>query len=308
MSLLNQFKGIVPPVVTPYTPDNQIDFKSLRRVVRHLIDGGVHGLFMLGSTSECVLLNEDERRAILDCALEEVNGQIPVVAGVMDTATDMCLRHARQAKAAGVQGLVVTAPFYTRTSQAETIDHFRFIKDEITLPLVAYDIPVCVGLKLQRDTIHQMVDEGLVVALKDSSGDEGNFRMLLRDFQSNPNFRLFTGSEIVVDYAILAGAHGCVPGLGNVDPAAYVRLYDAATAGRLADAKREQERLIDLFQMVFWSVPDVSPGASGVGSFKVAMQQMGIIDNGAMRRPNRALPDAVQTRIRAHLKTHQLLT
>jgi len=93
-----------------------------------------------------------------------------------------------------------------------------------------------------------------------------------------------------------------------VDPAAYVRLYDAATAGRLADAKREQERLIDLFQMVFWSVPDVSPGASGVGSFKVAVKQMGIIDNGAMRRPNRALPEAVQTRIRAHLKTHQLLT
>ena len=82
MSPLDQFKGIVPPVVTPYTPDNQIDFKSLRRVVRHLIDGGVHGLFMLGSTSECVLLNQDERRAILDCALEEVNGQIPVVAEI----------------------------------------------------------------------------------------------------------------------------------------------------------------------------------------------------------------------------------
>ncbi|WP_445779135.1 dihydrodipicolinate synthase family protein, partial [Shewanella sp.] len=147
MSLSNQLKGIVPPVVTPYTPDNQIDFKSLRRVVRHLIDGGVHGLFMLGSTSECVLLGENERRAILDCALEEVNGRVPIVAGVMDTATDMCLRHARQAKTAGVQGLVVTAPYYTRTSQAETIDHFRFIKDEITLPLVAYDIPVCVGIK-----------------------------------------------------------------------------------------------------------------------------------------------------------------
>lgn len=307
MSEVNALHGIVPPVVTPYTVDNEIDYESLRKVLNHLVDAGVHGLFMLGSTSECVLLAENERRAVLDFAVAEVNGRVPLVAGIMDAATDQCLRHARHALEAGVQGLVVTAPYYTRTNQTETIDHFLYIKDEIDLPLIAYDIPVCVGMKLQRETIHKLVEAQLIIALKDSSGDEGNFRMLINDFKDRPDFRLFTGSEIVADSAILAGAHGCVPGLGNVDPRAYVRLYEAATAGKIDDAKQEQARLIDLFQMVFWSLPDLSPGASGVGSFKVSMQQLGIIKNSEMRRPNRPLPDAIKQRIKAHLKTHKLL-
>ena len=103
-------------------------------------------------------------------------GASPVVAGVMDTATDVCLAHARAARDAGVDGLVVTAPYYTRTNQTETIDHFRYLRDGTGLPLVAYDIPVCVNLKLARDTVHTLAREGLICALKDSSGDAQGVR------------------------------------------------------------------------------------------------------------------------------------
>ena len=219
----------------------------------------------------------------------------------MDAATDVCLNHARLAKSLGVDGLVVTAPYYTRTNQAETIDHFRYMHGEIGLPVVAYDIPVCVNIKLLRDTVHNLAREGLICGLKDSSGDEGGFRMLIHDFKDKPHFRLFTGSEIVADTAILSGASGCVPGLANVDPHAYVRLYDAAARGDAVGARREQERLIELFQMVFWSGSELSPGAAGVGSFKVALKHKGIFEYGHMRRPNRPIPDTVQARINEHL-------
>lgn len=307
MNFVERFKGIVPPVATPYNADGSVDTLSLKRLIRHLIDGGVHGLFLLGSTSECVLLDASDRALVLQTALAEVNGRVPVVAGVMDAATDVVLNHARQAKTLGVDGLVVTAPYYTRTNQAETIDHFRYIHGEIGLPIMAYDIPVCVNIKLTRDTIHTLAREGLICGLKDSSGDEGGFRMLLRDFQNQPLFRLFTGSEIVSDTAILSGASGCVPGLGNVDPHGYVRLYEAAARGDMAAARREQERLIDLFQMVFWSGADLSPGAAGVGSFKVALKLKGVFEHSQMRRPNRPLTDAVQLRIRDHLRALDLL-
>lgn len=299
--------GIVPPVATPYTADNQIDYKSLSRLLKHLLEGGVHGLFLLGSTSECVFLSPEERGQLLDFCVKEVNGRVPLVAGIMDPTTDSCIRHGLRAKAAGVDGLVVTAPFYTRTNQTETIDHFRYIREATAMPLVAYDIPVCVGIKLQRETLHTLVEEDLIVALKDSSGDDGTFRMLLQDFKARPAFALLTGSEIVADSAILSGAHGCVPGLGNVDPAGYVRLFEAASQGRCAEARAEQERLIALFQMVFWAAPRLSGGAAGVGSFKVSLKHMGIFDNGDMRRPNRPTPDDVSARIAEHLKSMGLL-
>ena len=301
MNFTDRFKGIVPPVATPYHADGSVDTRSLKRLIRHLLDGGVHGLFLLGSTSECVLLDAKERGRVLETALAEVNGKIPVVAGVMDAATDGCLNHARLAKSLGVDGLVVTAPYYTRTNQAETIDHFRYIHDEIGLPVVAYDIPVCVNIKLLRDTVHNLAREGLICGLKDSSGDEGGFRMLIHDFKDKPHFRLFTGSEIVADTAILSGASGCVPGLANVDPHGYVRLYEAAARGDAVASRREQERLINLFQMVFWSGSELSPGAAGVGSFKVALKHKGIFEYSHMRRPNRPIPDTVQARIKEHL-------
>lgn len=302
-----QLHGIVPPVVTPLTDDYQIDEKSLRKVIRHLIDGGVHGLFLLGSTSEAVFLNARQRAAAIAIALDENNGRLPAVCGVMDSTTDRVIEHARQAQALGVDGLVVTSQFYTRSSQAETIDHFAMVKEAVDLPIVAYDIPVCTQLKLSRETLQEMYQRKLICALKDSSGDDGNLRMLMRDFADAPDFAILTGSEITVDYALLGGAHGNVPGLGNVDPAAYVRLYHAARAGDWNTARQEQERLIALFQIVFQGIPHTSPNASGVGGFKTAMQLMGIIENRHMSRPNRLIPDAGVSRIRDILRQTGLL-
>lgn len=298
MSKNLRLNGVVPPVVTPLTADFEVDKRSLRRTVRHLLDNGVHGLFVLGSTSECVFLNARQRADVLDTVAEENNGRVPMVAGTMDPTTDRVIEHARQAQAAGMQGLVVTAPFYARTSQREIVDHFRMIRDAVDLPILAYDIPVCVHIKLERPTLRTMYEQGLICALKDSSGDDGNMRMVMRDFADKPDFMLLTGSEIVADYAMLGGAQGIVPGLGNVDPAGYVRLYDAAKRGDWDAARREQERLIALFQIVFVGAPECSPQASGVGGFKTAMQLMGLIEQRHMSRPNLMLSDEKVARVK----------
>lgn len=279
--------GVVPPVVTPLTPDFKVDFPSFTRVIEHLIKGGVHGLFFLGSTSEVVFHDAAARRAILEHAVEVVNGRLPVLTGVVDPTTDRVIGHALAAKATGVDGVVVTAPFYTRTSQAEIIDHFRFIREAVGLPVIAYDIPVCVHVKLDRSTVVTLAQEGTIAGLKDSSGDDGNFRAVMMETQGK--IWAMTGSELVVDSALQTGANGVVPGLGNVDPAGYVRIYDAAKRGDWAAARREQERLCRFFGMVNAGLPRTSFGASGVGSFKTAMKALGIIDHNTMARPQRTL-------------------
>ncbi|GAA5502920.1 putative 2-dehydro-3-deoxy-D-pentonate aldolase YjhH [Deinococcus xinjiangensis] len=299
--------GIIPPVVTPLKPDFTVDESALRRVIRHLLDSGVHGLFLLGSTSEVVFMDAPARREVLRIAVDEVAGRVPLLAGVIDPTTDRVIAHARDALAAGVDGLVVTAPFYTRTSQAEIAEHFRAIRVAVDLPIMAYDIPVCVNVKLERSTLKQLRREGLIEGLKDSSGDDTNFRLLARECAEDPDFRLFTGSELMVDTAFLVGAHGCVPGLGNVDPAAYVALYDAAMREDWTEARRLQERLIRVFNIVFQGTPRTSAGASGVGGFKTALKLLGIIEHHHMHRPNLPLNDEETVRVAEILRAEGLL-
>jgi 4-hydroxy-tetrahydrodipicolinate synthase len=287
-----KFQGVVPPVVTPYNADFSVDYPSYTRVLEHLIGGGCHGLFVLGSTSEVTFFDEATRRKILEHTVKVVNGRVPVITGVLDPSTDRVIGHAKTAQSIGVDAVVATAPFYTLTSQSEILEHFRILRGALDLPVIAYDIPVCVHVKLTRQTVVTLAKEGALAGLKDSSGDDGNFRYVLLDLADDKDFFLMTGSEIVVDSVLQMGAHGVVPGLANVDPHGYVRLWDAAQKGDWAAAKKEQERLCRLFEIVWVAAGRVSGGATGVGGFKTAMRSLGIIDTNAMARPRQPLNDA----------------
>ncbi|KKB11332.1 glucose dehydrogenase [Devosia geojensis] len=302
------FTGVVPPVVTPLTASFEVDYPSFTRVIDHLLDGGVHGLFVLGSTSEVVFHDQAARRRIVEHAISQVNGRVPVFVGVIDPTTDRVIGHAKAAQAAGADAVVVTAPFYTRTSQPEIVDHFRYIREALDVPVVAYDIPVCVGTKLERNTTVTLAREGTIAGLKDSSGDDGNLRYVMADTAGLADFFAMTGSEIVVDSVLAMGAHGVVPGLGNVDPHGYVRLWNLCQAGDFAAARKEQERLCRLFEMVRVSLPRTSPGSAGVGAFKTAMRRLGVIDTNIMARPQRPLNDEEASVIEGILRQTQLLS
>ena len=304
---MTQFHGVIPPVVVPLAPDYSVDWPSYTRVLEHLIAGGVHGLFVLGSTSEVVFHDEATRRSIIEHSVDIAAGRLPVLAGVIDPATERVIGHAKAAAAAGAAAIVVTAPFYTRTSAPETEDHFRYVRDAVDLPVVAYDIPVCVHSKLERAMIVRLANEGVIAGLKDSSGDDGNLRYVMADLAGKPDIFLMTGSEIVVDSMLAMGADGVVPGLGNVDPAGYVRLWNAAQRQDWAAAKAEQARLCRLFEIVWQGTPRTSVGASGVGGFKTAMRAMGIISTNLMGRPQRALNAAEASRIDDILRSVGLL-
>ena len=302
-----RFTGVVPPVVTPLTENYEVDYASFTRVIENLIDGGVHGLFVLGSTSEVVFHDATARTRIIEHAVKVNNGRLPVFVGVIDPTTDRVIAHSHIARSAGADALVATAPFYARTSQPEIIDHFRYIRDAVDLPLVAYDIPVCVHVKLDRNTTVTLGREGTIAGLKDSSADDGNLRYVMLDMADTPDFFAMTGSEIVVDNVISMGAHGVVPGLANVDPHGYVRLWTLAKAGDWVAARREQERLCRLFEMVWVALPRTSAGSAGVGAFKTAMRQLGIISTNTMARPQRSLNADETRRIDAILKSTGLL-
>ncbi|MBX4954930.1 dihydrodipicolinate synthase family protein [Rhizobium lentis] len=305
---MSKFKGVVPPVITPLNTDYTVDYPSYTRVLENLIEAGCHGLFVLGSTSEVIFHDEKTRQQIIEHSAKVINGRVPLIVGVIDPTTDRVINHARTAKSAGADAVVVTAPFYTVTSQGEILDHFRYIRDAVDVPLIAYDIPVCVHVKLQRQTSVALAKEGTIIGIKDSSGDDGNFRYVLLDLADNKDVFLMTGSEIVVDTALQMGAHGVVPGIANVDPHGYVRLWNAAQRGDWVAARKEQERLCRLFEIVWVAAGRVSGGASGIGAFKAAMKRLGIIDTALMPRPRAMLNEAETARIDEILRATSLLS
>ncbi|WP_306316742.1 MULTISPECIES: dihydrodipicolinate synthase family protein [unclassified Streptomyces] len=312
MPLTAPLRGVVPPVCTPLDAHGDVDTASLTRLVGHLVDGGVHGLFALGSTSEVAYLTDAQRDTVLETVVRAAAGRVPVLAGVIDTTTPRVVEHARRAANLGADGLVATAPFYTRTHPLEIARHFRRVREAIDLPLFAYDLPVSVHSKLSAELLMELARDSTLAGVKDSSGDEGGLRRLVvalggrggRESGPAPRFSVLTGSELTVDAALLAGVDGVVPGIGNVDPAAYVRLYDAARAGDWDLAAKEQERLVELFGMVdAGPEADMGRSSSALGSFKAALRLLGVIDDGTTAFPQIPLGEpaveAVAERLRA---------
>lgn len=295
--------GIIPPVCTPFTSDGAIDRASLEQLTRFLLDAGVHGLFMLGSTSEAATLTTAQRAEILEIAVGTVAGQVPVLAGVIDMGTAQMIAHGRIAKRIGVDALVSTAPFYIRPGTEEIITHFIMLREEVDLPVFAYEIPQNVQTVIGPDTMIRLAEEGLISGCKDSSGNEGGFRRVVLGGRNIDGFAAFTGSELTADAAMWMGASGIVPGLGNVDPAGYVALYDAAVCGDWDTARREQERLVHLFDITTVGHGRIGHTASALGGFKTALQVRGIIASNTMGRPMPSLNADKTAGVRAILET-----
>ncbi len=283
-------KGVVPPVCTPFTQDYQVDEASLRRLINHLIDGGVHGLFILGSTSEVAYLTDKNRAEVIRITMEEVKGRVPVVVGAIDTTTLRVIEHVKTAVAAGVEGIVITAPFYVRTHPAEIANHFRLVKKACpNTPIYAYDIPIAVnGVKLDLGTLLTLAKEGVIHGVKDSSGNDAGIRAVILGIQklNLKEFVVLTGSELTVDSALMFGADGVIPGIGNIDPAGYVKIYDLVQKGDYAAARKEQERLFEMFGLVDVGAADrMGRGSSAIGAFKAGLKLLGIIEDARTAPP-----------------------
>ena len=301
------FSGVVPPVVTPDTPDHQLDVVSFERSINRLIEAGVDGLFFLGSSGEVVFATDERRDQIVREAVRIVDHRVPVLVGTIDTETERVLEHGRRALALGADALVATAPFYALGGPADVEEHFRILHQELDAPLFAYDIPVCVHTKLSWKMLARLGAEGVLAGVKDSSGDDVSFRYLVQENEKNGHpLTLLTGHEIVVDGALLSGADGSVPGLANVEPEGYVRMWKAAQEGNWAEVKREQDRLNEISH-IFDVTTGVQGYGAGVGAFKCALNLMGIFDSDQMPRPVKPLDGQNREAIKQVLIANGLL-
>jgi 4-hydroxy-tetrahydrodipicolinate synthase len=289
--------GIVPPVCTPLDVDGEVDTASLERHISFLLDAGVHGLFMLGSSGEVAYLTDAQRDRVVEVAVKTAGGQVPILVGAIDMTTNRVVDHALRAKERGADAIVLTAPYFARSAHpAEVKLHFRKVNERVGIPLVAYDLPISVHNKLDLQTVLELAADGVLDGVKDSSNDIHGFRAVVTGTRQFERFSVFTGSELVVDCALFLGAEGAVPGLANVDPHEYVALYESSRANDWAKAREIQARLVRLFDITACADPSKKGGSScGIGGFKTALMLRGVIASNTTALPQIQLdPDEVE--------------
>jgi len=296
--------GVIPPLCTPRGADGELDRASLARLCEHLIGAGVSGLFVGGSTGEAALLDDRTRLAALDVAVAIAAARVPVLYGVIETGTRRVLEAARPAADHGAAAVVATVPFYVAPNEREVLAHYASLRAMLDLPVVAYDIPSATHVRLEPATAIELARAGDAVALKDSSGDLAGLRQVVAATRELP-FQVLSGSETLADAALSSGADGLVPGLGNVDPAGYVRLYAAVRAGDLDAATAEQARLARLFGIV--GAADrgrVGFTAGALGAFKAALVRLGVIERADTWPPLTPLTAADHAAVAALMDEH----
>jgi 4-hydroxy-tetrahydrodipicolinate synthase len=303
---LARLQGIFVPMLTPLNADETLDEASLRRLVDFLIGAGVHGIWSMGTTGEFAGLPEQERARGVTATVEQVAGRVPVIANIGDSSTTLALRHARHAVDAGADALALTPPHYYPHSMDEMLTHFRAMKQAFPeLPLLIYNIPQTVKVKMTVQTTLQLAREGTVQGIKDSQNDLRWFRMLavaIREDGLRDQFRLFLGTRILCDAAQIIGAHGAIPATSNVAPAPAAEAWEAAVRGDYALAARAQEVV-----MRYEDLADVarggSPDAASYSSMKNVLHEWGVIDCTRLTRPLHELGEdevsALRTRVQA---------
>jgi len=300
-----QLQGIFVPMLTPLNADESVDLPSLRRLVDFLVGAGVHGIWAMGTTGEFAGLAETERARGVQATVEQVARRVPVIANIGDSSTALALRHARHAAQAGADALALTPPHYYPHSMDEMLTHFRALKEAFPdLPLLIYNIPQTVKVKMTLPTTLQLAREGTVQGIKDSQNDLRWFRMLalgIRAEKLEEQFRLFLGTRILIDAALVVGAHGAIPATSNVAPAAAAEAWEAAVLGDLALAARAQEVVLRYEELA-----DIarggSPDAAGYSSMKNTLREWGVIDNARLTRPLREFGEEEVAELRRRLQ------
>lgn len=272
------------------------------------IEAGVDGLFILGSSGEVGYLTDAQRAQVVQTAIGHVGGQLPVLVGVNDMTTNRVIAVAEQARDAGADAIVATAPFYAITNAEETATHFRSIHAAVDLPLFAYDVPVRVHSKLPVAMLVELGREGVIAGVKDSAATTSASACCCVSLSTSRTSRSSPATRLLSTAACSWVHRVQCPAWPTSIPHGYVRLWRAAQAGDWAAAKTEQDRLTDLFSIVEAPAPGrVSAGAAGLGAFKTALALRGVISSNTMCAPMLSLDESEAAAIKVILERAGLL-
>ena len=287
---MTRFTGVWPALVTPLTEDDHIDVAVTRRLVDHLIDAGIGGLYVCGGTGEGILLPQAERRLMAETTIEQANGRVPVIINVGATATADALALAAHAEDAGADGVAAVPPFYYKVGFQGIKEHYELIARASSLPLYLYYIPSTTGVTLTAGQMWELCQIPNVAGFKYSAFDMYLLEQILA--LSGGTLNVFSGPDQLFAPMLTVGVDGAIGTTYNLLPRHFVGIYEAFRAGDIDRARAMQSqanRVIDTF---------IKHG--GLPAAKEMVRMLGF-DCGYCRRPFRHLSADEVSALRADL-------
>lgn len=277
-------KGIMPALVTPFTPEEEIDEEAMRRLIRHVLPH-VNALVPVGTTGEFVYLSEEEKRRLIDITIEEAGGRLPVIAGTGCTSTRDTVALTQYARDAGAHAALVVAPFYLKPTFNEVYEHYQAVS-KVGLPIILYNIPQTAGTHYRWWTAEGMAYLDNVVGIKDSSGDVPFLMALFEKVKGQ--IAIICGHDEIVMAALAAGADGAILATANLIPDIWQEIYAHTREGRLEEAQERQRDVQRLVRIVArcGSTQAVKEGLYMMG-IHVGNSRHPIMPGGAFRREDR---------------------
>jgi len=296
-------RGIVPPLVTPLIDNNTLDNEGLEHLIEHVIAGGVHGIFILGTTGEAQSLSFDLRKEMIMRTSKILANRLPLLVGITDTSITDSIRLGQIAAESGADAVVSAPPYYFATGQPELAEFYEELIPLLELPIYLYNMPTHTKVSFAPSTIHRIAENEKVIGFKDSSANGSYFQSVMHEMRDKKDFSIFVGPEEMMAEVVLLGAHGGVNGGANMFPKLYVDLYNAAASGNIKLVKELQVKVMKISSTIY-NIGNY--GSSYLKGVKCALSVLGIC-NDFLASPFNRFGEDQRSRIESAIKNLELI-
>ena len=291
-----EFGKYLSVIVTPFNPDNTINYDAILKVANYMIDGGVEGLIIAATGGESATMSLEERIALTKFMKREVGNRVPIIVGTGTNNTAASIETTKAIEAAGADAVLLVSPYYNKPNQEGLYQHFKAIAESTSLPVFLYNVPGRTGVSIAPDTIARLAQVPNIYGMKDASGNMDNLTTLLRTVPEH--FKVYTGDDNLAVPALSIGVYGLISVCAQVAPAPIKEMMDAFRAGELEKAAKMHRDLFPLLDVMFI--------ASNPVPTKVALNLMGY-DVGGVRLPLTMPSKSQAEKIAAVLKAQGLI-
>lgn len=263
-------QGSIPALVTPMLNDGQLDLPSFRALLDWHVSQGTDGVVVVGTSGESPTVDVEEHCQLIDTAVKQIAGRIPVIAGTGANSTREAIALASFAKAAGADAHLSVVPYYNRPTQEGLYRHFKSIADAVDLPMILYNVPGRTVADLSNDTTLRLAQVARIIGIKDATGNIERGTDLLKRAPSS--FAVYSGDDATALALTMLGARGSISVTANVAPRLMAEMFAAMRQGNWTRAREINFSLLDLNRHLFVEANPIP--------VKWAVAQLGLIGDG----------------------------
>lgn len=266
MKEVKKIRGVIPATLTVWDSEGEIDREKTKRFLQYVIDGGVHAIFVAGSTGEASLMTMKQRREMIDIGVEAAKGKVPVIVGTGHNNTKLAVELTKYAEDAGADVAMAFLPHYPKPTQEGLYQHYKTIAEAVNIPVFVYSWPGQYGIDIEPEIVARLAKEGYIQGIKDS-GELDHTAEIIQ--LTEGKISILTGMDSNILAALCLGGDGATVMTGDVIPAEVVKIYELFEAGKIEEAGKQQLRILGLFRLITFggidNLPVIREGAKMMG-------------------------------------------